>query len=70
MWVVLKGDINFTQSKYGRMIIKMAKFQRNRMCGKFHIRKQFFVHSKSLIVLFTRMDALYAQCSENKQLTY
>ena len=51
-WTI--ANLNFTQSKYCAMIIEMVKFQRNRICGKFHIRIQFFGHSESLLfVLFT-----------------
>ena len=39
-WTI--ANLNFTQSKYCTMIVKIVKFQRNRMCGKFHIRIQFF----------------------------
>ena len=37
------------------MNIKMVKFQRNRIRGKFHIRIQFFVHSKSLLFVLITM---------------
>ena len=43
------ANLNFTHSKCCTTIIKMVQFQRNRMCRKFHIRIQFFVHSKSVI---------------------
>ena len=49
------ANLNFTQSNYCTMIIKMVKFQRNRMCRKFHIRIQFFVHSKSLLLVLITM---------------
>ena len=52
-WTI--ANLNFTQSKYCTIIFKMVKFQRNRMCGKFHIRIQFFVHSKSLLFVLITM---------------
>ena len=52
-WTI--ANLNFTQSKHCTIIIKIVKFQRNRMCGKFHIRIQFFVHSKSLLFILISM---------------
>ena len=52
-WTI--ANLNLTQSKYCTMIIKIVNFQQNRMCGKFHIRIQFFVHSKSLLFVLIMM---------------
>ena len=59
-WTI--ANLNLTQSKYCAMIIKIVNFQQNRMCGKFHIRIQFFVHSTDTSVICPVYDDRFIKC--------
>ena len=62
-WTI--ANLNFTQSKYCTMIVKIVKFQRNRMCGKFHIRYNSLCTQN---LCYLSYDDRFNNCSKYNQL--